>query len=121
MDRSGIPKQLLNDFFKAVSDKKFSEAEKILQEIEGKVESESEFRRGFIQGLKGILYMSRSNEQYTFLSTLNLDNIDLLREYYEEFLENSKKKLRPNYDKGYFLALAEYIHFLLKNVEFRKE
>lgn len=108
----------LSDFFEAVLGKRWNEAEKILQEIGESIKGEnSEFKRGFLQGLKGILYMQRSNEQYTFIETLNTKDVDLLKEYHREFLENSKKRLRPDYDRGYFLALAEYLSFLVKRAE----
>lgn len=115
MNRDVTASQLLGDFFRAILSKKFNEAEKILHEMEGEAKGgDNEFKRGFMQGLKGILYMQRSNEQHTFLSTLDLNNIDLLREHYREFLENSRKKLRSDYDEGYFSALTEYIHFCLE-------
>ncbi|MEM4983010.1 MAG: hypothetical protein QXK73_05405 [Candidatus Bathyarchaeia archaeon] len=121
MNKGAMTSQLLGDFFRAILSKRFNEAEKILYEIEGEAKGENdEFRRGFIQGLKGILYMQRSNEQHTFLSTLDLNNIDLLREHYREFLENSRKKLRSDYDRGYFSALAEHIRFCLKTLSPKK-
>ncbi|MEM1586353.1 MAG: hypothetical protein QXX99_04780 [Candidatus Bathyarchaeia archaeon] len=110
------PNKLINDFFGALLGKKFSEAERILQEVEGKIGEDSEFKRGFLQGLRGILYMYRSDDQYTFLSTLDLDNIDALKKYYNEFLGNSKKRLHSDYDRGYFSALAEYIRFVLRSI-----
>ncbi|MEM1515278.1 MAG: hypothetical protein QXH24_04420 [Candidatus Bathyarchaeia archaeon] len=111
--------RILNEFFKAVLNKKFGDAERILQEIVERVGADSEFKRGFMQGLKGILNMYRLNDQYTFLNTLNLTDVNTLREYYDDFLENLKKRLRTDYDRGYFLALAKYLYFCLKNIETR--
>lgn len=108
--------QLLNIFFKAVIDRKFTEAEKILQEMEEKSKGNeaSEFKRGFILGLKGIIIMQRSNDQFTILSNLDLSNIEMLKKYYSIFSANAKSKLHADYDRGYFLALAEYTLFALR-------
>lgn len=117
MSKINLPNHLLKDFFMAISSRRLNEAEKILQEIVGRIEIDSEFKRGFLQGLKGIFHMCRSNNQYTFLSILNSIGVDRLREFYDEFMNNAKRRLRPDYDKGYFSALAEYLHFLLNNVK----
>lgn len=108
--------QLLNIFFKAAIDRKFTEAEKILQEIEekSKGDEDSEFKRGFIQALKGIITMQRSNDQFTILSNLDLSDIETLKKYYSKFSANAKSKLHADYDRGYFLALAEYMLFALR-------
>lgn len=118
MDRSDALGKLLDDFFGAIMDERFSEAERILNEINEKIVLEDEeFKRGFMRGLKGILIMQRSKEQYTFLSTLKLNDPNYLRECYEEFSRGAKNRLRLSYDRGYFSALAEFVHFLLRNIK----
>lgn len=115
-----IPFTILDTFFQYILDKKFTEAEKCLQEIYEKIIREKdydEFKRGFIQALKGILIMLRSNDQNTFLSNLDLNKIDTLKKYYNEFSLIVEDELHANYDRGYFLALAEYMLFMIKNME----
>lgn len=110
-----LPNKILNEFFETILNRRFSEADEILKGIEGKVrEVDNDFMRGFLQGLKGIFYMHRSGDQETFLGKLDLNDINALRKYYNEFIENSRRKLRSDYDRGYFLALAEYIGFILR-------
>ncbi|MEM2273198.1 MAG: hypothetical protein QXX56_03145 [Candidatus Bathyarchaeia archaeon] len=122
MNKTIIPSKILNEFFETILNRRFSEADKVLQEIERKIgEVDNNFKRGFLQGLKGILYMYRSNDQDTFLSTLDLTNINALKKYYSEFLEDSKKKLHSDYDRGYFSALAGYIRFILKSIESKQK
>lgn len=110
---------LLNIFFKSILDRKFTEAEKVLQEIEekSKENENSEFKQGFIQALRGIIIMYRTNDQTTFLGNLDLYNVEILKKYYGEFSENAKSKLHADYDRGYFSALAEYMLFALRHTE----
>ncbi|MEM2342040.1 MAG: hypothetical protein QXX94_05860 [Candidatus Bathyarchaeia archaeon] len=114
-----IPSTILDTFFQYVLDKKFTEAEKCLQEIYEKIGKKDydEFKRGFIQALKGILIMLRSNDQNTFLSNLDLSKIDVLKKYYSEFSSIAEDELHASYDRGYFSALAEYMLFMIRNME----
>ncbi|MEM3955838.1 MAG: hypothetical protein QW424_03690 [Candidatus Bathyarchaeia archaeon] len=115
MGKTTLPNKVLKEFFETILDRRFSEADEILKGIEVNVrEVNNDFMRGFFQGLRGIFYMHKSGDQDTFLGKLDLNNVDALRKYYNEFLENSKRKLHSDYDRGYFLALAEYIGFILR-------
>jgi hypothetical protein len=111
-----ISSKLLNDFFRAVFEKRFSEAEGVIQEIEARGER-GEFEFGFIQALKGIMLMYRSNDRYTFLNNIDLSNVDSLKRYQHEFSERSRRKLHGDYDRGYFSALAEYLNFMIEELE----
>lgn len=115
-NKEAIPPALLNEFFMAVLTKRFSDAERILQEIYNSIVSEGdEFKRGFLQALKGIILMGRSDNQHTFLNRLGAREPEALKRYYREFSENAKMRLHAPYDRGYFSALAEYIYFILKS------
>jgi ATP/maltotriose-dependent transcriptional regulator MalT len=122
-NRIPVPTALLDSFFQHISDRRFTEAEKCLQEIDEKIREKdyNDFKRGFIQALKGILIMLRSTDQSTFLSNLNLSNIENLKKYYSEFSSNANNGLHADYDRGYFSALAEYILFAIKRAESREE
>lgn len=115
-----ISQALLNDFFRAIFDRRFNDAEKVLQEIEANITcDEDEFKHGFIRALKGIILMSRSDDQYVFLSKLNVRDVEALKKYHREFLDEARRILHSEYDRGYFSALAEYIRFILRNAGFR--
>lgn len=118
-----IPSSLLNNIFQLIMDRRLSEAERNVDEVAVKLEEggRDEFKRGFIKALKGIILMYRSNEQETFIRALDPNNIDSLRRYLEEFLRNSRDMLYGEYDRGYFLALANYIRFILRRAGFRRE
>lgn len=113
-----IPSKLLNDFFRAVLEKRFSKAEGIIQEIEAEIKGErGEFESGFIQALKGIMLMYRSNDRYTFLNNVDLSNVDFIKRCQHEFSERSRRKLHGDYDRGYFSALAEYLNFMIEALD----
>lgn len=118
-DKIPISKSLLNGFFQLILERRLSEAERSLEEIETRIRAEglNEFNRGFIRALKGIILMHRSNDQYVFLSSLNPNNIDALNKYYQEFTRDAGNMLHGDYDRGYFLAMAKYIYFMLKHAE----
>lgn len=111
-----VPQSLLNNIFQLILDRRFSEAEMSLEEIEARFKEEGydEFKRGFIQALRGIILTYRSNDQDIFLNVLDSNNSDALKKCYEEFLKDSRNRLHGDYDRGFFLALANYIHFMLK-------
>lgn len=116
-----IPYQSLNIVFDLIINGKITEAEKTLQEIEANFRDniKSEFDAGFIQALKGIILMYKTNDQNTFLNNLNLNDADSLKKYYSEFLENSMDHLHSDYDRGYFSALSEFMLFALRKLKLR--
>jgi hypothetical protein len=127
MEKSGngkfVDPHLLSSLFQHILSRRFADAERSIDEMETKIRERgySEFASGFICALRGIILMYRSGEQDTFISKLDLNNADMLKKYYREFLEHSKNKLHADYDCGYFSALAEFIRFALKNVDKKME
>jgi hypothetical protein len=122
-NRIPISDALLNSFFQYILDRKFTEAERCLQEIDEKVRGKdyNDYKRGFMQALKGILIMLRSNDQNTFLSNLDINDIENLKRYYREFSSSANDGLNADYDRGYFSALAEYMFFIIKHAESKEE
>jgi hypothetical protein len=127
MEKSGnsrfVEPHLLSNVFQNILNRRFADAERSIDEMEAKIKERgySEFASGFICALRGIVLMYRAGEQDTFISKLDLNNTDMLKKYYREFLEHSKNKLHADYDCGYFSALAEFLRFTLKNVDKKRE
>jgi ATP/maltotriose-dependent transcriptional regulator MalT len=127
MEKSGnsrfVEPHLLSNVFQNILNRRFADAERSIDEMEAKIKERgySEFASGFICALRGIVLMYRAGEQDTFISKLDLNNTDMLKKYYREFLEHSKNKLHADYDCGYFSALAEFLRFALKNVDKKRE
>lgn len=116
--RGPIPCESLNAIFDLLISKRLSEAEKILREMEPLIRENirDEFDLGFLQAIKGLILMYKSNDRDTFLGNIDLNDAGALRKYYNEFLEISKDNLHSPYDRGYFSALSEYMLFALRRL-----
>jgi hypothetical protein len=109
-----ISRVLVTRFFQLVTDRRFAEAERTLERVKLKVHA-TEWNRGYLEALQGILLATKSNDdQYVFLSNVNPDNKDELKQYRREFLESAKNKLHADYDRGFFSAWADHVRVLIK-------
>lgn len=109
-----ISRVFVTRFFQLVTNRRFAEAERILERIKLKVQ-ETEWNRGYFQALEGIILAKKSNDdQYVFLSNVNPNNENELKSYRREFLKYTKTKLNADYDRGFFSAWADYMRILIK-------
>ena len=97
-------------FFQLLTDRRFAEAERILERV--KKAKETEWDRGYFEALQGMILAKKSNDQYVFLSTVNPNDEDELKRYRREFLKHAKNKLHADYDRGFFSAWADYMRVL---------
>jgi hypothetical protein len=112
-----IPLALMTRLIQLASERKFAEAERILQRITLKIGKgdKKEFNKGYIDALSGIILTYRSSsESYELFNKLNLDDISALKKQYKDFVNHTKSRFNADYDKGYFSALAEYLRIILK-------
>jgi len=109
-----VPFAMITRFFQLVENRQFAEAERELERIRRKMEN-NEWNKGYLQALSGILLSTKMNDdQYSFLSKINSKDGKTLREYRKEFLKHVNNHLRDDYDKGYFLAWADYTRVLIR-------
>jgi len=105
---------LATQYFQLVAKRQFAEAERILERMKLKAEK-TERNRGYLQALHGILLSNKSNnDQYTFLSNINLNDKAALEKHRREFLKHSRNGLHSEYDRGFFSAWADFTRILLK-------
>jgi len=101
-------------FFQLITERKFAEAERMLERLREKVEK-TEWNEGYLQALNGMLLAKKTNnDRSVFLSNANFENKKELQKYREEFLEHAKNRLHADYDRGFFSAWAEYTRLLSK-------
>ena len=101
-------------FFQLVRERQFAEAERVLERLRLKIQK-NERNRGYLQALNGILLASKSNDdQYLFLSNVNLKDKGELEKHRSEFLKHTRDSLNAEYDRGFFSAWADYTRVLLK-------
>ncbi|RLI22351.1 hypothetical protein DRO54_01350 [Candidatus Bathyarchaeota archaeon] len=109
-----VPFAMVARFFQLVENRQFAEAERELERIKRKME-ENEWNRGYLKALSGVLLSTKINDdQYSFLSKINLKDGKNLREYRKEFLRQVNNRLREDYDKGFFSAWADYMRVLIR-------
>ncbi len=119
-----VPLVLITRFFQLVSERKFAEAERVLERVTEKMakNENKEFNNGYLNGLRGIVLSTRSTgESDSLLSSLNTDDVGALKKYHKEFLNMSESGLHGDYDRGYFSALAEYARISLKITQNRNK
>ena len=109
-----IAAALVTRFFQLLTNRQFAEAERELERLNNNVKK-NEFNRGFLRALDGMILANRSNDdQYVFLSNVNLkDKSDLIK-YRREFSGQVKNKLHSDFDRGFFKAWTEYMRVLIK-------
>jgi len=109
-----ISRVFVTRFFQLVTNRRFAEAERVLERIRLKTQ-ETEWNRGYFQALNGILLALKSNDdQYAFLSNMNFENEGELKKYRRDFLKEAKSKIHADYDRGLFSAWADYLRVSIK-------
>ena len=106
-------------YFQLIVEKKFPEAEKKLDEIK-QTTGRSEQEAGYLKALEGLLLTYRSSDdRYQYLSNIDLTakNVEALK---KEFSEQAAYPLFENYDRGYFLALSDFVKMAGKLRPWRK-
>jgi len=102
----------LLQYARSLESRQFANAMHIYEEIRSKLK-DSEWSRGYLQALKGIYLVKRSDDQYAFFSKKDIE-IEELKRFVRRFLKNTRSKLLPEFDKGYFTAAAEYTKALIE-------
>jgi hypothetical protein len=108
-----ISRVFVTRFFQLATRRRFAEAERVLERIKLKVQ-ETEWNRGYFEALNGILLAQKSNDDYAFLSNLDLNNENELKKYRREFLKQSRNKIHADYDRGFFSAWADYMRVSIR-------
>lgn len=109
-----ISSALVTRFFQLLVKRRFAEAERELERIKQKMHK-TEWNRGYSRALQGMLITRKSNnDNYTFLSKLDLNDKDALKDYRKEFRGHVKNKLHENFDRGFFSAWSDCMRVLSK-------
>ena len=109
-----IPSAIVTTFFQLLVKRRFAEAERELERIKQKMHK-TEWNRGYSRALQGMLITRKSNnDNYTFLSKLDLNDKDALKDYRKEFRGHVKNKLHENFDRGFFSAWSDCMRVLSK-------
>jgi len=119
-----VPLVLMTRFFQLVSERKFAEAERVLERIHARMKNsrKEEFNKGYLDALNGIILSNRSSSgSYEFFSNLDLNDVSALEKHYRDFRKHARSMFQADYDRGYFSALTDFLRVILKNVSKTKE
>ena len=103
-------------FFELVNGRRFAEAERVLERMKTKT-NETEWNRGYLNALEGILLAQKTNDSYAFVKNVNFDEEKDLKNFRKEFLKEYKNKIHADYDRGFFAAWADYMLILKKSID----
>jgi len=109
-----VSSALVTRFFQLLVNRRFAEAERELERIKQKMHK-TEWNRGYFRALYGMLIARKSNnDNYAFLSKLDLNDKNVLQNYRKEFRGHVKSKLHGDFDRGFFSAWAKFMRILSK-------
>jgi len=115
----GVPLALMARFFQLVSERKFAEAERVLERIRVRMKNsgKEEFNKGYLDALNGIILSNRSSSgSYEFFTNLDLNDISALKRHYKDFRKHATSRFQADYDRGYFSALTDFLRVIIKTI-----
>ena len=96
-------------FFDNLFDRKFTDAERELENIRQKRFQDPEYRMGYTNALEGLLLSVRSGDERDFYNKAH--NGKTLNDYIKEFKDFRKLPVRTQFDQGYFSAWTDILQY----------
>jgi hypothetical protein len=106
---TGKTRESVVNFFNNLLDRKFTDAERELENIRQKKFPDEEYRRGYTNALEGLLLSVRSGDERDFYNRTN--NGKMLDDYIKEFKEFRKIPVRTQFDQGFFSAWTDIFQY----------
>jgi hypothetical protein len=106
---TGKTRESVVNFFNNLLDRKFTDAERELENIRQKKFPDEEYRRGYTNALEGLLLSVRSGDERDFYNRTN--NGKMLDGYIKEFKEFRKMPVRTQFDQGFFSAWTDIFQY----------
>jgi hypothetical protein len=110
MTATGKTREAVIVFFDAVIERRFSDADKALDEVRGRKNTNPDFQEGYIKALEGILTSARSGDERDFFNRASTTE-DGLKKHSEDFRELLKKGRPKPFDTGFFSAWSDLVHY----------
>ena len=110
-----ISKIFVVRFFQLLKGRRFAEAERVLERIRNNT-NETEWNRGYLHALDGILLSLKTNDSYSFITNLNFESEKDLKKNRKEFLKEYKNKIHSDFDRGFFASWADYMLISIKDL-----
>jgi hypothetical protein len=107
---TGKTREAVSAFMANVLDRKFTEAERALEDVKTKSFSDEEYRAGYINALEGILLSVRSGDERDFFNRVEF-NKSSMKNYIEDFNKFNGSPIRTNWDLGFFSAWTDLLSY----------
>ena len=105
---------LVTRFFQYLFNRQFAEAERELLRLKEKMHK-TEWNHGYIKALEGLILTIKFNDQeYSFLTNKDIQDVKKLGSYRRDFLKHVKNKYHGDYDRGFFSAWSDCIRVLIR-------
>ena len=106
---TGKTRESVVTFFDNLLDRKFSDAERELENLKQKRFPDAEYRTGYTNALEGLLLSVRSGDERDFYNRTH--NGKTLNDYVKEFKDFRKLPVRTQFDQGYFSAWTDILQY----------
>jgi hypothetical protein len=119
MTATGKTREAVIVFFDAVIERRFSDADKALEEVRNRKNPNPEFQDGYIKALEGILTSARSGDERDFFNRVSNteEGLDKQSRDFREILLKGRPK---PFDLGFFSAWSDLVHYRLATNKFLK-
>ena len=107
---TGKTRESVVSYMNKLFDRKFTDAERALEQVKERKFGEEEYREGYIKALEGILLSSRSGDERDFLNKAS-STPDELKKYKAEFKAFTTKPIKSQFDDGYFSAWQDFMTY----------
>ena len=97
-------------FFDNLLERKFTDAERELENLKEKKFPDEEYQNGYVNALEGLLLSVRSGDERDFYNRPSL-NGKSQDDYIKEFKEFRKLPVRTQFDQGFFSAWTDILQY----------
>jgi hypothetical protein len=110
MTATGKTREAVIVFFDSIIERRFSDAEKSLEEVKGRKYSNPDFQEGYNKALEGMLTSSRSGDERDFLNKAVYTE-EGMNKYLQDFRGILKTGFPKPFDLGFFAAWSDLMHY----------
>jgi hypothetical protein len=106
----GKTRKAVVGFIDNLLDRKFTDAERSLEDVKGCSFGDDEYKNGYVNALEGLLLTVRSGDERDFLNK-NQFTPESLEDYRDEFKGFASSPIRTSWDSGYFSAWSDLMQY----------
>jgi len=110
MAATGKTREAAITFFDAIIERRFSDADKALDEVKARRNANPEFREGYIKALEGMLFSAKSGDERDFFNRASYTE-ETMDNYSRDFKDLIRRGINKPFDLGFFSAWSDLVHY----------